>query len=202
MEDKNFNPVDSLNLIDSMLKQAKSAEKDKGADWIVWGWLLFITSITHYISIKLQWEYRGYVWMGFNVCAAILILYTVLRSVVFKRKSPVRTYTNLLVSRLTLAFFISLGVIFYGTAVTGLQSDGLVFGFLLQLYAFWMFIYAAAFRFSLFYWGAAINWAGAVFIFYSKEKLGAEVLLVHALCVGLGYIIPGHIAYKKFYRNK
>ena len=201
MQEENFSPTDSLSLIESMLRQAKSAEKDNGMGWILWGWLLFLASTAHYIAIQLRWQYGQYIWLAFGIVAGVLMLYTVANKILNKRKRKVQTYTGQLLSKLTLAFFISLVVMVYGNAVTGIQKDGLNFGFLLLLYAFWMFIYAAAFRFTLFYWGAALNWLGAVVIFYFRERLGAEVLLVHSVCVGLGYIIPGHIAYNNFHKK-
>lgn len=201
MEEKNFNPANSLQLIESMIKQAKSAEKDNGMGWILWGWLLFIASTAHYIAIRLNLPNRSYIWAAFGVLAILLMLYTVINKLIIKKNKQVQTYTGQLLSKLTLAFFISLAIMVYGNAVTKIENNGLNFGFLLLLYAFWMFIYAAAFRFTLFYWGAALSWLGAVVIFYFRERLGAEVLLVHSVCVGLGYIIPGHIAYKKFYKN-
>lgn len=200
-EEQNFSPSDSLNLIESMIKQAKSAEKNNGLGWILWGWLLFIATISHYVAILMKWGYRQYIWPAFGILAILLMLYSFAGNKIFNKQTKVKTYTGQLLSKLSLAFFISLFVIVYGNARTNMEDDGLNFGFLQILYAFWMFIFAAAFRFNLMYWGAAFNWAGAIVIFYFKEKLGAEVLLVHAACVTVGYLIPGHIAYSKFYKQ-
>ena len=201
MEDKNFNPAESLNLIESMIKQAKSAEKNNGLGWILWGWLLFTATVSHYIAIQMKWEYRQYIWPVFGIAAILLMFYSFAGNRIFNKQAKVKTYTGQLLSKVSLAFFVSLFVMVYGNARTGVEHDGINFGYLQILYAFWMFIFAAAFRFNLFYWGAAFNWIGAMVIFYFKEKLGAEILLVHAACVTLGYLIPGHIAYSRFYKN-
>jgi hypothetical protein len=198
MEEKNLNPSESLNLIQSMIKQAKSAEKDNGMGWIMWGWLLFVTSTGYYFAVTLHWVYRSYIWPAFGIIAVLLLLYTFFGKLIFNKPKRVTTYTNQLVSKLGMAFFISMLVISYGNARTGVEQDGLNFGYMLILYAFWMFIFAAAFHFTLFYWGAAANWLGALVIFYFKEQLGADVLLVHSACVALGYLVPGHIAYYQF----
>lgn len=198
MEDKNFNPAESLSLIDSMIKQAKSAEKDNGLGWILWGWLLFLASTVHYISIKMQWPLRRYTWQVFAILAFVLIIYSFGSRWFNPKRNEVRTYAGGLVGKLSIAFFVSLMVIIYGTNVTGIDKSGINFGFLQILYAFWMFTFAAVFRFKLFYWGAIVNWAGAIIIFYFREKLGAEILLVHAACVMAGYLIPGHAAYNDF----
>lgn len=202
MEDKNFNAAESLSLIENMIKQAKSAEKNNGLGWILWGWLLFIATAGDYVAIKLQWSYREYIWPAFGISAFALMLYTFFGRVIIKRNTPVKTYTGQLLSKLSIAFFISLFILTYGNYESGLNRNGLNFGYLLVLYAIWMFIFAAAFQFKWFYWGATFNWLGAIVIFYFKEKLHAEILLVHAACVALGYLIPGHIAYYQFYKTK
>ncbi|MBI2731396.1 MAG: hypothetical protein HYX40_11720 [Sphingobacteriales bacterium] len=198
MEEKRFSPTESLSLIESMIKQAKSAERNNGLGWILWGWLLFGTSVGYYMAILAKWPYRGYIWPAFGMAAIALMLYTFLGRAIIKHNAPVKTYTSQLLGKLTLAFFISLMIFTYGNYATGVDRNGLNFGYLLVLYAIWMFIFAAAFQFKWFYWGAAFNWLGAIIIFYYKEKLGAEILLVHAACVALGYLIPGHIAYYQF----
>ena len=201
MEEKKFNPAESLNFIESMIRQAKSAEKDNGLGWILWGWLLFIASISHYIAIQTKWEYRGYIWQVFGYAAILVVGYTIISKRLRRQNHPVKTYTSQLLNKLSTAFFISLFIIVYGSHATEIDKQGFNFGFLQVLYAIWMFIFAAVFQFKWFYWGAAFNWFGALIIFYFKEKLGAEILLLHAACVAIGYLIPGHIAYKQFYKN-
>jgi hypothetical protein len=198
MKESKLDPAESLNLIDSMLRQAKAAEKDNGVGWIMWGWLLFIASISDFIAIKVQWPYRNYIWAFFGIIAIALIIYSVFVKYILNNKKRVTTYTGQLVGKLMLAFLFSMLVVSYGNYKTGANFSGLNFAYLMILYAFWMFIFAAAFKFNLFYWGAAFNWLGALIIFYYIDALGPAVLLVHAACVAVGYLIPGHMAYKNF----
>jgi hypothetical protein len=121
-----------------------------------------------------------------------------LRKYFVRTHGNVKTYTNEMVSRLGFAFFISLAIMMYGNIQLGMNNSGLNFGYLMLLYGFWMFIHGSAFRYRLLIIGAIINWLGAIVIFYFKEKLGAEVLLVHAFCVAMGYLVPGHIARMKY----
>jgi len=190
---------ESLRLIEQMIGRARAAEKDSGRGWIVWGWLLFLTSIIHYGMIKAGIQKGNMVWQIFGVTAALLFIYEqFLRKYFVKAVVKVKTYTNELVSKLGVAFFISLTILVYGNIRLGINNTGLNFGYLLILYGFWMFIHGSAFRYRLLIVGAVINWAGALVIFYFKEKLGAEVLLLHAFCVAMGYLVPGHIALIKY----
>jgi hypothetical protein len=116
----------------------------------------------------------------------------------YPREPKVKTYTNELVNRLGIAFFISLLVTAVGNYFSGANINGTNFGYLLLLYGFWMFIHGSAFRFNLLKAGAFINWAGAVIIFIWHLNWEKIFYLVHAACVALGYIIPGHIAQRRF----
>jgi hypothetical protein len=138
------------------------------------------------------------VWLVFGVAGIILMMYSVYRKRFLKRDQPVRTYTGELVDRIGDAFFISLMVTVIGANATGAFSSGVNFGYLLLLYAFWLYIHGAAFRFQPMKYGAYINWAGAIIIFLWYKELGRNILLIHAACVVLGYIIPGYMAQKKF----
>lgn len=198
-ENPSFSGEESLRLIEQMIGRAREAEKDSGRGWIVWGWLLFLASIIHYGFIKAGIQKGSVVWQIFGVAAAVLFFYEqFLRKYFVKSVVTVKTYTNELVSKLGVAFFISLAILVYGNSRLGINNAGLNFGYLLLLYGFWMFIHGSAFRYRLLIIGAVINWAGAFMIFYLKEKLGAEVLLLHAFCVAMGYLVPGHIALIKY----
>ena len=202
---KNETPIlsgeESLRLIEQMLGRAREAEKDSGKGWIIWGWLLFLASIIHYGFIKAGIEKGNLVWQVFGISAAILIFYEqFLRKYLVKPVAKVKTYTNELVNKFGVAFFVSLAIMVYGNRQLDLNNAGFNFGYLLLLYGFWMFIHGSAFRYRLLIFGAIINWIGALLIFYFKAKLGAEVLLVHAFCVAMGYLVPGHIALIRFGR--
>lgn len=190
---------DSLKLIEQMIGRARAEEKDSGKGWIIWGWLLFLASIIHYVLMRAGIRQGSLVWQLFGLAAFLLSMYEqVIRRYFFKTEVKVKTYTKELVSRLSIAFLISLFILVYGNIQTGIIMTGLNFGYLLVLYGFWMFIHASVYRYRLLFYGAFINWAGALLIFYFREKLGEEVLLVHATCVALGYLLPGYIALIKF----
>jgi hypothetical protein len=189
----------SLLLIEQMIGRAREQEKDSGRGWILWGWLLFIASIIHYAMIKADIQKGVLVWQIFGVTAAVLVFYEqFLRKYIVQPVVKVKTYTNELVSKLGIAFFISIAIMMYGNIQLEMNKAGLNFGYLMLLYGFWMFIHGSAFRYRLLIIGAIINWVGAIVVFYFKEKLGAEVLLLHAFCVAMGYLIPGHIALIKY----
>jgi hypothetical protein len=196
--EKKLTNTESLQIIELMINRAKSEEKDSGKGWIIWGWLLFIASMTHYLMIMFDFNEGRKVWLFFGVAGIVLMLYSVYRKRFSKTDEQVKTYTGELVDRIGDAFFISLIVVMIGSISTGISSTGVNFGYLLMLYAFWLYIHGAAFRFQPMKYGAYVNWAGAIVIFVWYKELGRNILLIHAACVAFGYLIPGYMASKKF----
>jgi len=195
MKDKQLSNEESLQLIEQMIGRAKQEEKTSGWGWIIWGWLLFTASMAHFISIQAGRNLGNYIWNILTISALVLIL---LSALLQKKGMETRTYTGELVDKFGTAFFLSLVVMVLGNFITGLTETGANFGYLLLLYAFWMYIHGAAFRFRLLTAGAILNWAGALVIFFWTKELGSYILLVHAVCVLLGYVIPGHMAKRQF----
>jgi len=203
MEEKNLTQSESLQLIEKMITRAREDEKDSGSGWIIWGWLLFLASILHYLMILIDIRKSQLVWVIFGVISLLLVAFSIFRKWKNGGRSKVRTYTGELVNKIGLAFFVSLLCLVVGNFTTGVNKTGENFGYLLVLYGFWMYIHAAAFRFQLLKYGAFINWAGALVIFIWHEELGKNILLVHAACVALGYLIPGHVAQRNYlHQNK
>ena len=198
MQEKKLSEGESLQLIEQMIGRAREEEKDSGSGWIIWGWLLFTASLIHYSTIVFDIKSGRIIWMVFGVLALLLMAYTSFRRWKAIGSSRVRTYTGELVDKIGIAFFISLLVMVVGNMTTGINSTGENFGFLLLLYGFWMYIHASAFRFQLLKFGAFANWAGALVIFIWHEDLGRNILLVHAACVALGYLIPGYVSQKRY----
>jgi hypothetical protein len=192
---------ESLLLIEQMIGRAKREEKDSGWGWIIWGFLLFSASLTHYVLILFGINNGGTVWNVFGVLAVILVTVSFSKKYFSKGSASVKTYTGEQVDMIGNGFFISLGIMVIGNITTDVGNTGANFGYLLLLYACWLFIHGAAFRFKPMKYGAFINWAGALVIFLWYKDLGKHVPVIHAICVLLGYIIPGFMAQKNFERK-
>jgi xanthine/uracil permease len=199
MEDKNFSAPDSLELIKQMIDTAKKEQKDDGKGWILWGWLLFAGSVTTFINFYTRWSSTWVIWNFFAVAAIGLLLYSVIRSWIFPKAVKVKTYTGDLFAKLNIGFSVFLILIIVSINTRSIvPSSG--FAMLLGLYGFWMLIYGAALNFKPSIYGAVITFAcafAALFVPHFKW-----VMLLQAIAVLCGYIIPGHIANREFNRQK
>ncbi len=68
MENEHFSKEESFKLIAKMINRAKNENHDKGEGWLLWGWLLFIASISSAILKFIdQSKFIPWIWNGLSV---------------------------------------------------------------------------------------------------------------------------------------
>jgi hypothetical protein len=207
MEEKSLTERESLQLIQQMISMAKKEQKDDGKGWILWGWLLFLASFLTVANLHFRWFNTFFFWNMFGLATLLIFLYELIAKYVLKRTEKVKTYTSDLFSRLNAGFFICLVFIIVainvGTRVMfkkyGVQDMTFVnigFALLINLYAFWILIYGTALNFRPSVIGAYVAWAFGIAALFSQDF--ERVMILQALAVLAGYIIPGHLANREF----
>jgi len=195
MEEKKLSGQESLELIQGMIQVARDEHYETGYGWLIWGWLLFLASVSSIVLSYLhRGEYISWCWYGILVIGAIVYTFG---HVLRKRKEGVQTYIQKLLSRIEAGFFISLFSIIIGEVL--LKRGVYAFGYYYILYAFWMFIFGSAIRFRPLITGAVINWVAAIGIFI-VEPFRYD-MMISAIAVFFGYLIPGYIL-RREYRKK
>lgn len=211
MEEKILDERESLLLIQQMINTAKKEQKDDGRGWILWGWLLLFASLLTVANIRFRWFETFFFWNMFGVFTILIFLYQTLARIFLKKAARVKTYTGDLFTRLNAGFFICLMFIIiainvgaravskkYGVADMTFINIG--FALLINLYAFWILIYGTALNFKPSIIGAYCTWTiGLVALFALDFE---KVMLLQALAVLVGYIIPGHMANNEFKKLK
>ena len=62
--EENFNPQQSLELIESMINRAKDKFAEDGFSYLLWGWVVFACSIAEFMLLHFfQYPYHYMVWM-------------------------------------------------------------------------------------------------------------------------------------------
>jgi hypothetical protein len=207
-EEKELSQQESLSIIQQMLSQAKNEQKDDGKGWIVWGWMLFLASVLTVLNIRFNWFKETFLfWNAFGIITVVYFAYETIKYFFFRKNEKVRTYTGDLFKKLNVGFFISLLFIITSINVGARLTDNMAsvnigFTLLINLYAFWILIYGTALNFKPSIIGAYVSWAvGFAAMFVNQFQY---VMLLHALAVLCGYIIPGYIAnneFKKLHRK-
>lgn len=194
MEEKGISEEESLLIIQQMILTAKQEQKDDGKGWILWGWLLFFASVFTFINLQFKWVSTFFFWNLFGIFGLLLLVWQAIVYFFIKPATRFKTYTKDLFEKLNIGFFISLLIIIISMNVGVNPIKG--FALLLGLYGFWILIYGAVLNFKPSIVGAYIVWA---FAFGSLFVPSFQwTMILHAVAVLLGYIIPGHIAYREF----
>ena len=194
MDEKKLSGEESLQLIQQMIQVAKDDHRENGDGWLIWGWLLFVTSLASvimgYTGLS---EYIGDAWTGMLVIGLAVYVAGRLQK---KKHKRVQTYVQELLEKLGTGFFISL---FTLIAASFMSNSSFSFGYFYVLYAFWMFIHGSAIRFRPLIIGAIVNWTAAIAIFYIKDF--RQDMMISAVAILVGYLIPGYML-RAEYRKK
>jgi hypothetical protein len=188
--------MDSLQIIQQMIDTAKQEQKDDGKGWILWGWMLFLASVSTVINMRYEWVAPFFFWNIFGGFSIIYFIVKKIRGAVEKDQQAVKTYTRDLYNKLNTGFFISLMFIIIAMNIGVNPMIG--FPLLLNLYGFWVLIYGAVLNFKPSMVGAFIVWALAFACLFVPTF--QWVMMLHGVAVLFGYIIPGHMANREFKR--
>ena len=188
--DQQLSNEKSLEIIHQMINQAKSNFTDNGLSWLLWGMMIFISSLSTYFFIHIGSDNLFLGWNIFGVITIILLLYDIFRP----KKKLVRTYVADLMKLVDIGFIISLFTIIFAINIAVNPNSG--FGFFLMIFAFLMLIKGGAVKSRALMIGAVVNWAGAIAIFINKDF--KYDMLIMAGAVLIGYIIPGLLLWLQY----
>jgi len=191
MESKeNLTEQESLHVIMNMIQAAKTGFHDNSFYFLLWGWLVFVASISHYTLLMMEKEYAAAAWMLMPLGAVITMVYSYRQS----RERHVRTYVQEFIRYVLIAFLVCLCIVLVFQSKLGLNTYPMV----MLVYGIWLFISGGAIRFKPLMAGGIINWMFAICALFVDFKMQ---LLFLATAVLLGYIIPGYLLKRKYRQN-
>ncbi len=186
--DKIFNSEQSLELIHRMIKTAQHDLEDDSFYFLLWGWAVFAACTTNFVLLKVDSTYPFIAWTILMPLAGIV---TAIYSSKRAKKVKVKSYVDSLMKYVLVSFLVSLFIVLFFMSKLGLNTYPMV----MIVYGFWLFISGGALDFRPLKIGGAINWLLATFAFFVGFE---QQLIILAIAVLLGYIIPGHMLKNKF----
>ncbi|MDH6357548.1 hypothetical protein [Parabacteroides sp. PF5-9] len=206
MEQK-FNEQDSLQLISEMIAQTRSnIGKGDAFSYLVIGYALVVASLLDAILMYvLTPSYMAH-WIWALLGPVLFISFY--KNGKDGKKAIVRTHMDTITTAIWVGFMIALILLF-----------GILFGFayatrndvfmwmitpsVLILTGLGQYVTAATCKYKPFYWGAWGFWLGAIacFIYYVVAHEPAGQYVIFALCIAVGYIVPGHMLNRKTEKN-
>jgi hypothetical protein len=185
--EKQLTELESIEVIQRMIKTAKNDLEDNSFYFLLWGWLVFIASIGHYLLWRADYDKPYLVWLLMPAGGIISFI----KGMQQGRKQKVKTYIDEVMKYVLMAFLFSLAIILF--TMVRLQIN--TYPMVMVIYAVWLFISGGALKFKPLIIGGIINWIIAIAAFYVTFDMQ---LLLLALAVLLGYIIPGYMLKSKY----
>ena len=190
MEEEKFEPIQSLQLIESMINHAKNKLSDNGHLYLLWGWVVLVCSIGQFAAIKWQLVNRpewiwSLTWLAF--------LYQTIYLARRKKKSRVNTYTDELLKAVWIVF-VGCGLIM-GVVVSKGGSWETMYPLILMLYGVPTILSGVILRFKPLVAGGLICWVLSIVAPFIPLLYN---LLLVAVAVIAAWIIPGYLMQKRF----
>ncbi len=190
-QEKNLTGQESLEVISRMIRTAQHDIHDSSFYYLIWGWLVFIASTSNFLLMKASYQDPFIPWAILMPLGGIV---TGIYSYKQKRQQRVKTYIDDVMKYVLIAFMVSLFTVLLFMSKLELATYPMV----MMVYGMWLFISGGALRFQPLIYGGVINWAPGIASFFVPFEMQ---LILLALAVLLGYIIPGHMLKNKF-RNQ
>ena len=194
MQTENFSPDQSLKLIDSMINKAKNQFSENGLLYLLWGWVILICAIGHFILIRLDiFQHPEIIWAS----CWFVVIFQIFYLVRIKKKEKVRTYSDEIMGFVWLSFCVA--IFLAGFIMGRAELFEYMYPLFLVLYGIPTFLSGVILRFNPLKIGGLSCWALAVIsVFISPDY----TLLLLAAAVAIAWIIPGYMLAAKHKQQK
>jgi hypothetical protein len=185
MQQENFSPEQSLQLIRNMINKTKQDMSDNSIYFLIWGWVTFIACTGQFIlKHVVKYEQHYQVWW----LIVIGIFFSIYQGIKEGKKQKAKTYVGDSIKYLWMGMGISYFVLSMILSKVGWDSS--VFPFFIMMYGLGTFVSGSILQFRPLIIGGVIAWAlaiAAVYVEYDYQMLfGAAAILI-------SYIIPAYL---------
>lgn len=191
MEEKNFSPEQSIQIIQSMINKTKQEISDNGIYFLVWGWITFVACTGQFILKRiLEYDQHYQVWW----LLIIGIIFSIVYSIKAEKKTRAKTYIGESLRHLWIGMAIAYFVLSMILSKAGWGTT--VFPFFIMLYGLGTFVSGSIIKFRPLVVGGLI--ASLLAIVSSFVNYDYQILFGSAAIL-ISYIIPAYMLRR---RNK
>lgn len=188
--EKEFTPLESIQLINSMLEKAKNRFAENGFLYLLWGWVISLTAIAHFILLKTNTlTHPEVVWTSCWATVIVQIIYLVKK----KKKKNVKSYTDETIGSIWIAFGMCMGIASF--ILNKADVGYLIYPVFLMLYGVPTFLSGTVMQFRPLKIGGICCWILAIISTFVAFEY---VLLLLSLAVILAWLIPGYLLRSKY----
>jgi hypothetical protein len=184
-----FNPQQSLQLIESMINRAKDNFAEGGFIYLVWGWAVFVLSLTQFILLHFfQYPQHYMVWMF----SWVILFYQFIYLRKKYRQQKVRTYTDYIIGYVWITFMILIFLLGFliGRLTTG-EYYTHINPIILALYGMPIFLTGIIMRFRPLIIGGIGCWVLSVLTTFIHTYDYQFLMIPVAMLIA--WIIPGYL---------
>lgn len=190
MQADNFSPKDSLQLIDQMINQAKNRFSENGFLYLLWGWLILICSVGHFVLIKTKlFKHPEWIWAS----TWLAVIFQVIYLVKTKKKETVKTYSENIINHIWISFGICMFLVAF--ILGRIEGWDRIYSLFLMLYGTPTFLSGVAMQFTPLKAGGIVCWVLAFVSVFIDPVYG---LLLLGVAVIAAWIIPGYLLRKRY----
>lgn len=197
MDNKELNPQESLELIESMINRVKNRFSEDGFQYILWGWVVFGCAVMQFILLHFfKYERHYLAWNFIWIAVIIQTIYVWKRN----KQKVVKTYTDEIIFFIWLSFLIMSFIYSYLIGeIAGNDYYRHITPIMLASYGMPVFLSGIVLRFKPLIIGGIGCWIlSPVSIYLNFEYR----LLMPAVAMLIAWIIPGYMLSKKYKQQK
>jgi hypothetical protein len=180
---------EKLDVIYEMIENSKSKIRDNAFFYLIWGWLVLIASVSHFIMMKSGIFYSFLAW---PVLMTVGMIASVIAGIRLGRKAGYRTYIDTAIIYLWYGFTFALFVIL-AFSIGGKIDWHITNAIIIVMYGLGTFVSGGILKFKPLIVGGISCWIISLAVFFIP---GDYMLLMVALSIIIAYLIPGYLLRK------
>jgi hypothetical protein len=178
-----------LNVIYEMIENSKTRIRENAFFYLLWGWLVLIASLSHFIMIKFDIFYSFLAWPVIMTAGMII---SVIAGIRMGRRAGYHTYIDTAMIYLWYGFFFTLLVIL-SYSIAGKIPWEISNALIITMYGLGTFVSGGILKFKPLIVGGICCWIIALCAFFVQ---GEYTLLLVSFSIIISYLIPGYLLRK------
>lgn len=190
--EKTLTPEESLQIIQRSISNSRRNMREGSFYYLLWGWALILASLANYFLIRhlIRLERYENIMLRSLLAWGVFILAAMIIQFIYQGRSRKRERVVTHLDRYIMIVWVTAGFLMGLMAFLSLKIDSYPTPFILGVTAMATAVSGLMIRFRPLVAGAVIFLLAAVVSSYLK---GTDQLLVFAISMGLGYLIPGYL---------
>jgi hypothetical protein len=185
-EKENLTPLESLDVIASMIRQAKGNLQKSSFYFLLWGWTIVIANLGVYFLLKFTDVSNPFLMFAVTIPAAVI-------SMVHGSRQEAKISAPTLLDNISKWLWIGFGITCFIIAIFGKQTNWQINPIIITMCAVPTFLSGVMLRFRPLRLGGMAFWVFGVASFLIP---GPTQFLLASVAVVLGYLVPGYLLKK------